>query len=176
MRATPILLVLTILTTSHYAHANDDPFASARKGMLMCYAPDSDMKTCAALSRFEWDAEGNVWEDGELPISANPRVTVKTKVKASIEGSTLCEIVDDATPHAPIFLANGKLVSEEDYKQYIEAYQSRFSQLYGKRVCIDISPYESVFITQVSVDGTPYPSATSRMRWVSADEGYVLAP
>ena len=176
MRASPIFLALATLTASHCAYAEDDPFASAKKGMLMCYAPDSNMKTCTSFSRLEWDAEGNVWEDGELPISASPRVTVKTKVKASIDGSALCEIVGDATLHAPIFLVDGKPVSEEDYKQYIEVYESRFSQLHGKRVCIDISPYESVFITQVLVDGTPYPSATYRLKWVSPDEGYVLAP
>ncbi len=41
---------------------------------------------------------------------------------------------------------------------------------------MEISPYESIFIIQVAIDGSPYPSATSRLKWISSNEGYVLAP
>jgi hypothetical protein len=175
MPITVIFVALTMLATSQFSRADDGPFASAREGKFMCYAPNSELKTCASLSRLEWDTKGNVWEDGELAISANPLVTVKTKVKAAIEGSTLCETVGEATSQGPIFLVDGKPASEEEHRTYSEAYGARFKPLDGMRICIDISPYESVFITQVTINGTPYPSATSRLKWVSADEGYVVA-
>jgi hypothetical protein len=41
---------------------------------------------------------------------------------------------------------------------------------------VEISPYESIFIIQVAIDGSPYPSATTRLKWISSNEGYVLAP
>jgi hypothetical protein len=53
-------------------------------------------------------------------------------------------------------------------------YRSTFKTFYGKKFCITLSPYNSIFITEVSMDGTPYPSAASRLKWVSPGDGYAL--
>ena len=51
-----------------------------------------------------------------------------------------------------------------------------YASFYGKKFCMEISPYESIFITQVAIDGTPYPSANDPHEMDFPDEGYVLAP
>jgi hypothetical protein len=50
----------------------------------------------------------------------------------------------------------------------------KYSVYVGKTFCKDFSPYESVFIVQISIDGQELPSSTNRMKWVDPNDGYSL--
>jgi hypothetical protein len=176
MRISAILATLFVMTISQFAHANENPLAPAKAGKLWCYEPDSENKTCRAFSRFEWDEAGNIWEEDEMAYSAHPLVTMRVRDSTTIEGTSICQVAKEETFQKAVFLVDGTPAPADQDRIYRETYGARFAPFYGKKFCLDISPYESVFITQVTLDGTPYPSATSRLKWISADEGYVLAP
>ena len=176
MRISAILVPLLILCISQFVHANEDLLAPAKEGKLWCYEPDSENKTCSSFSRFEWDGAGNIWEEDELAISANPLVTMKVRDSTTIEGNSICQVAKEDTFQKAVFLVDGNPAPADQDRTYRETYGTYFAPFYGKKLCLDISPYENVFITQVTIDGTPYPSATSRLKWISADEDYVLAP
>jgi hypothetical protein len=176
MRITAFLAAFVVATISQPAHANEDPLAPAKAGKLWCYEPNSENKTCSSFSRFEWDAAGTIWEEDEIALSAIPLVSMKVKATTTLEGVSICQAVAEETFQKAVFMVNGKPATADEDMTYREQYGSRFASFYGKKFCVEISPYESIFITQVAIDGTPYPSATSRLKWISADDGYVLAP
>lgn len=176
MRITAFLAALAVTATSQLAYANENPLAPAKAGKLWCYEPDSENKTCHAFSRFEWEAAGTVWEEDEIALSANPLVVMKIRGATTLEGVAICQVMAEESFQKAVFMVEGKPATAEEDMTYRENYGSRFAPFYGKKFCLEISPYESIFITQVAIDGTPYPSATSRLKWISADEGYVLAP
>ena len=176
MRITVILAAFAIATISQHAHANEDPLAPAKAGKMWCYEPDSENKTCRSFSRFEWDAAGTIWEEDELAFSANPLVTMKVRDFTNVEGIAICQVAKKETFQKAVFMVDGKPATAEEDMTYRERYGNHFASLYGKKFCVEISPYENIFITQVTIDGTPYPSATSRLKWISPDEGYSLAP
>lgn len=176
MRISAFLAALLGLTIAQFAHANENPLAPAKAGKLWCYEPDSENKTCRSFSRFEWDGAGSIWEEDEIAFSANPLLIMKVRGPTTIEGVSICQIIREETFQKAVFMVDGKPASADQDMTYRETYGARFAPLYGKKFCLDISPYGNVFITQVAIDGTPYPSATSRLKWISPDEDYVLSP
>ena len=176
MRITVFLAAFAVATISQLAHASEDPLAPAKEGKLWCYEPNSENKTCSSFSRFEWDAAGAIWEEDEIAFSANPLVAMKVRATSTLEGVAICQVIAEETFQNAVFMVDGKPATADEDMAYREKYGSRFAPFYGKKFCLEISPYESIFITQVAIDGTPYPSATSRLKWISPDEGYVLAP
>jgi hypothetical protein len=176
MRIWTILATSFFMTISQFALANEEPLAPAKAGKLWCYEPNPENKTCRSFSRFEWDGAGNIWEEDEIAFSANPLVTMKVRDTATIECVSICQIMREETFQTAVFMVDGKPASANLDTTYRKTYGARFAPLYGKKFCLDISPYGNVFITQVTIDGTPYPSATSRLKWISVDEGYELAP
>ncbi len=176
MRITAFLATFAIAAISQVAYANEDPLAPAKTGKVWCYEPNSENKTCNSFSRFEWDSAGTIWEEDEIAFSADPLVSMKVKATTTLEGSSICQVIAEETFQKAVFMVDGKPATADEDMVYREQYGSRFTSFYGKKFCVEISPYESIFITQVAIDGTPYPSATSRLKWISADEGYVLAP
>ncbi len=176
MRITAFFAALAVMAISQLAYANEDPLAPAKAGKLWCYEPDSENKTCSSFSRFEWDPAGTIWEEDEIAISANPSVAMKVRAQSTLEGVAICQVIAEATFQKATFVVDGKPATADEDLAYRVQYGSRFAPFYGKKFCLEVSPYESIFITQVAIDGTPYPSATSRLKWISPDEGYVLAP
>ena len=176
MRITVFLAAFAIAAISQAAHANEDPLAPAKAGKLWCYEPNSENKTCSSFSRFEWDAAGTIWEEDEIAFSANPLVSMKVRATTALEGVSICQVIAEETFRKAVFMVNGKIATADEDMAYREQYGSRFASFYGKKFCVEISPYESIFITQIAIDGTPYPSATSRLKWISPDECYVLTP
>ena len=176
MRITAFLAGFAIAVFSQLAHASEDPLAPAKEGKLWCYEPDSESKTCSSFSRFEWDAAGTIWEEDEIAFSANPLVAMKVRATTTLEGIAICQVIAEETFQKAVFMVDGKPATADEDMTYREQYGSRFASFYGKKFCVEISPYESIFITQVAIDGMPYPSATSRLKWISSHEGYVLAP
>jgi hypothetical protein len=176
MRITVFLAAFAIAAISQSAHANENPLAPAKAGKLWCYEPNSENKTCSSFSRFEWDAAGTIWEEDEIALSANPLVSMKVRATTTLEGVSICQVIAEETFQKAVFMVDGKPATADEDMVYREQYGSRFASFYGKKFCVEISPYESIFITQVAIDGTPYPSATSRLKWISPNEGYVLAP
>lgn len=176
MRITAFLAAFAIAALSQPAYANEDPLAPAKEGKLWCYEPDSQNKTCHSFSRFEWDSSGTIWEEDEIAFSANPLVSMKIRATTTLEGIAICQVIAEETFQNAVFMVEGKPATTDEDMAYREQYGRRFASFYGKKFCVEISPYENIFITQVAIDGTPYPSATSRLKWISSDEGYGLAP
>jgi hypothetical protein len=176
MRTALLFLAVTMLTMSHSARADDDPFAPAKTGKLECFAPNSENKTCLDMTRYTWEANGQILEEDEYAISANPLITAKSRDHVEIAHGEACQVVSEQKILGANYFRDRARVSESDEAQFRQRDLRQMSSFVGKRLCMSLSPYESLFIAEYSIDGIPRPSATNRLKWISPDEGYVLAP
>ena len=176
MRTTLIFLALGMLTLAQSAQADDDPFAAAKAGKLECFAPDTVKKTCLDMTRYTWEGNGQILEEDEYAISANPLITAKSKDYVAIANGEACQVVSAPKILGANYFRDGVRVSKSDEAQFRQRDFQQMRSLIGKKFCMRLSPYESAFIAEYSVDGIPRPSATNRVKWISPDEGYVLAP
>ena len=176
MRTALLFLAVTMLAISHSAWADDDPFAPAKAGKLECFAPNSEKKTCLDMTRYTWEANGQILEEDEYAISTNPLITAKNKDYVEIANGEACQVVSAPKILGANYFRDGVRVLESEEAQFRQRDLRQMSSLVGKRLCMSLSPYEGLFIAEYSIDGIPRPSATNRLKWISPDEGYVLAP
>ena len=176
MRTPLILAALAIVISPQFARADDDPFAPAKAGKLECFAPNSEKKTCLDMSRYTWDANDQILEEDEFAVSANPLITARSKDFVIINRGEACQVVSKDKVLEATFFRGGVQVSDSEQTQFRGRQLQQLSSIVGKKVCMSLSPYGSVFIAEYSIDGNPLPSATNRLKWISPDEGYVLAP
>lgn len=176
MRKTVLFLGIIGLATSSIALANEDPFAPAKSGKIECLAPDSDRKTCVVMTRYEWDGNGNVFGEDEMLMSGDPPTSVRGRDLVTINGTEVCGVVNKASPDNVTYLRDGVPLPDNEQAKLLEADSQKYSAYVGKTFCKDFSPYESVFIVQISIDGQGYPSSTTRMKWVDPSDGYSLTP
>jgi hypothetical protein len=176
MRKIMLFLAMIELTPPSLALANDDPFAPAKAGKIECLAPDSEKKTCVIMTRYEWDATGNVFGEDEMLMSGNPPTSVRGRDLVTINGTQVCGVVNKASPDNVTYLRDGVPLPDSEQAKLLEADVQKYSAYVGKTFCKDFSPYESVFIVQISIDGQDYPSSTTRMKWVDPNDGYSLTP
>ena len=172
-----LLIAASIIAAqSHVVLADDDPFGLAKSGKLECFAPDTDKKTCLDISHYTWQPDGTVLMEDEMAVSTHPLISMMVKSLGTVEGSSACVTVAGYSLKNVTFFKEGMPMSEEESVNYLQTANSKNAKLLGKKVCMDISPIGSLFITQFTVDDTPLPAATNRLKWIGADEGYVLAP
>ena len=81
---------------------------------------------------------------------------MKVRAISALEGVAICQVIAEETFQTAVFMVDGKPATADEDMAF-EQYGSRYSPFYGKKFCLEISPYESIFITQVAIDGTPYP-------------------
>jgi hypothetical protein len=176
MRTPLILTVLAMIVSSQFARADDDPFAPAKVGKLECFAPDSEKKTCLDMTRYTWEANNQILEEDEFAFSANPLITARSKDFVVINRCEACQVVSKDKVLEATFFRDGVQVSDSEQTQFRERHLQQLNSIVGKKVCMSLSPYGGVFIAEYSIDGNPLPAATNRLKWISPDEGYVLAP
>lgn len=168
--------VSIIIFNNQAVQASDDPFADAKAGKIECFSPNTEKKTCFDFSHYTWQADGTVIIEDEVALSANPLISVKTKSVSTVEKSSVCTKVLANSQEYNTFFKDGKPMSTEESAPLQQNLISNRSRFIGRTVCMDISPYESVYIAEFTIDGTPLPTATNRMKWIGTDEGYTLAP
>jgi hypothetical protein len=174
MRKTTLLLAMIGLLPSPMALANDDPFAPAKAGKIECLAPDSEKKTCVVMTRYEWDANGNIFGEDEMLMPGDPPTSVRGRDLVTVNGTEVCGVVNKASPENVTYLRDGVPLPANEQAKLLEADVLKYSAYVGKTFCKDFSPYESVFIVQISIDGQELPSSTNRMKWVDPKDGYSL--
>jgi hypothetical protein len=109
-----------------------------------------------------------------IAMAANPQIVMKVRDKATLEKGDICQVLRAETFEQARYFVNEKPATAAESAGFMLTYGSTFKTFYGKKFCITLSPYNSIFITEVSMDGTPYPSAASRLKWVSPGDGYAL--
>ena len=66
-------------------------------------------------------------------------------------------------------------VSPQEADGYRRSLLADYEPAFGRKLCADISPYGNQYIVQFTVDGNELPSATARLAWIDAKDGFHLS-
>ena len=169
------LFLVSVLAPTE-AEATPDPLAPATRGMLQCYAPNLEKKTCQSLSGYKQRADGAYDNTAIVLLSPSPIVTMETVTRVTTERGAVCgsirtEDIDSAT----IVVAGTKL----DEQRAVAArgrIASAMSALMGKQVCTTYVQDGSQLRAEVSIDGTRSKKMDQQVVWVAPSDGYIVAP
>ena len=159
------------------AHAGDGPWEPSKLGKVECVVPDFENKTCQSMAIYTWGEDGKVVaRDRGIDPYLLPGVVMTIEMEQHINGDKNCVVLSEAPYRSATFEYNGQpstAAKTEEFRTYLIG---RLSPYFGSTFCADISPYANEYIVQVSINGVPKPTATTRLAWIDPDSGFTLAP
>ena len=167
---------LGIIATGQ-ANAEDNAWQPAKAGMIECFAPDLDKKTCLGMTTYEWKDESNVIGSASFyNEAAVPGVVITTKWPATIKGNLNCSLITKAYAETATFKAAGAPVSDENTMKYRRMLSGSLNEIMDKTVCARIGKYGRDYTVQITVDGREMPSSANWLAFVDKDAGFTLKP
>ncbi len=172
------LAAIVLLTTAAAlpAHGSDaDAWAPAQDGAILCSSPDFEKKTCDALSRVSFDAQGlmrneDQWVEPEIAED----VVISMTSTASLKNGRSCMVYDEAFIDSASFARGGKPVAEAEAQGYRGRLKAALAEVIGHELCMRLSPYGKSYSAQVSMDGFEIAAATRWVAWVKPGDGFRL--
>ena len=155
-----------------------DPLAPAREGQLQCFQPDQAQKTCGAIGRYEFGADGAIFVNSRVAIMASPLVTFESRTAVTLRDGQECSQTDDAGADIQTIEINGAALSGPAFEQAREQIGQQLNAIIGgAELCSTYSPQtDGTIQVTTSANGVEKRELSGALIWVGADEGWTLAP
>ena len=157
------------------AQAEDDPWSPARAGKIECVNPDFARKTCDSMAVYHWNNDGTIISEDTSILIGMPGIVQSGRTEMTQQGSRMCVVLDARQIEATTFQRDGREVSPQEADGYRRSLLADYEPAFGRKLCADISPYGNQYIVQFTVDGNELPSATARLAWIDAKDGFQLS-
>lgn len=153
------------------SEARMDILSDARDGLVQCYQPQVDEKTCKIMASFSFNPDGQILSTAQMLMDeTGPAVLVVTTPVAVRDGALCGQL--DALPTARFLVAGQPATPGQD-----AGYRAMLS--FGPKkgeVCARWIADGHGFIVHGSLDGKPHRDFDQRMIWVYPEEGFRVAP
>jgi hypothetical protein len=174
MRPIPLALAFCAFTAA--AEAADDPLAEAHQGKFQCYLQDAARKTCRAIARYDFGADGKIANPALVLVQAQPVMVMAVTSEVEEKGGAVCGIArSEDIDQARLAVADRTLTPEETVVVKSQIKTAMAARL-GKEICTTYVAQGDQFKAQVTVNGAPAPELTAQVVWVSPEDGYIVAP
>ena len=154
-----------------------DPLAPAHSGMVQCYDPNTDVKTCRAIGAYTFESDGTIQNQATFALpSGRDALVVKTTTPVIVRDGAVCgPFSKDAIKSASVFL-NGRRLPPDDANQIRVQLMAVMADRFGKEICTSYRAFKDEFYASVKVDGAPDPAASDYVLWIKPDDGYTVVP
>jgi hypothetical protein len=173
-RAAAIATLPFILSLSAVAQTPDlpSPLEPASRGMMQCYSPNTQEKTCQSMAIYRATANGGIENVANVLVLPSPAIVMTITSLATVRDAQVCGYVLTKDLDKASFTMGGTGVSPEMTANF----RARMPILYGstieREVCTAYKPDGDAFVTSITVDGVPQHDAAMRVIWVSPSDGY----
>jgi hypothetical protein len=152
-----------------------DPLAPAHGGMVQCYDPHIEAKTCSAIGAYSFESDGTIQNEATVALPSGRDVLImKTTTPVTVRDGAVCgPISKDAIKGASITL-NGRHLPPDDASQIRVQVMIVMAARMGKQICTTYRAFKDEFYATVTVDGAPDPASSDYVRWVKPDDGYTV--
>jgi hypothetical protein len=154
-----------------------DPLAPAHQGLVQCYDPHTDVKTCRAIGAYSFESEGTIQNEATIALpDGRDTLIMKTTTPVTVRDGAICGPVSkDAIKSASIFL-NGRRLPPDDANQIRVQLMAVMADRLGKEICTSYRAFKNEFYASVTIDGTPDSSGSDYVLWIKPDDGYTVVP
>jgi hypothetical protein len=152
-----------------------DPLAAARQGMVQCYDPHTETKTCRAIGAYTFESDGTITNEATVALPSDGNVIImKTKSPVTLRGDAVCGPIGKDAIKTASLTEKGRRLPADDANQVRVQLQIVMAGRFGKELCTTYRPFHDEFYAKVTVDGVADPDASDYMRWVKPDDGYTV--
>ena len=163
------------LATALSATPPTDPIAPAKNGMLQCYTPNPDRKTCRALASYRIDPKGLIDNIAVVLINADQLISMKTHEPVTVKAGAICGQIHRTSIQAAEFEVAGQAASPDQAETLRSQVTAAYDSLFGKEICTSYRLDGSVYQATATIDGKPSPDAAAdTVIWVSPGDGYTV--
>lgn len=157
-----------------------DPLAPAWDGLVQCYGPDVERKTCMAIARYRRSSDGSILNDSEVLLSpSDPEIIIASTAPVFILDNMVCGSgVIKAGDVTSIRLDGATVTPKDDAQGLIPQIIATVNSFSGAReICTryDERP-EGGLAPALFYDGKPGPVADLIVLWVRPEDGWRVAP
>lgn len=170
----PILVMVLAQAALFGAEPLADPLAGITPEWMLCTHPDEAEKTCRLLATFIKVGDGQYTEFDQSQIVGLPGLVLEVPSSAYLKDGMLCSV-----PHRSDF-DRARIIRHADgvppQSEAAALKQIKFMFLVdGKEVCGEFYPDGVGFQVKAWLNGKPMDQMITPARWVSKDDGYVIA-
>ncbi len=170
-----MLFALMALATAASTPAYPDPLAPAASGQMQCYAP-TDHKTCASLAGYTSNGDGSYANVAMVLLSKEPVVVMRTTTPVAIKAGAVCGAIRKADIAGGSLSVNGQAMAADKAAPILDRIAGQLGAILDHEICTTYVPAGAGFIAKATMDGKPQPDQDQKVIWVSAADGYTVAP
>ena len=164
------------LLSSPAAAQTADPLAPAREGRLQCFEPNVAAKTCQSISAYTFQPNGVIDNPAQVLIMPSPVIIMNINSPVTIRNSAVCGPLAAADIQRATFTIDGAAASETDTAAIRNELTQQLAPMIGQETCLTLTPDGAGFRADTTIAGAPQPQQTQHVIWVSANDGYRIAP
>lgn len=175
------LLALTLAAAiASVVPTDEDPLAPGLAGMLQCYQPNIEKKTCSALASYRLGADGVILNEAEVMLSPTPWINVVTISPVAVKGVAVCgELSGLDTMRVLLDNQPADATTTEKVRQLLARAYVPYA---GKEICTTYIAEPELFLggyayrAEVTIDGKADPDMAQRVIWVYPEGEWVVRP
>jgi hypothetical protein len=155
-----------------------DPLAPARDGKVLCIGADAAAKTCDAIGRYSFEADGAISSETRALISASPVIILVTRTPVYMRGELECSQTAGYADQIVGMEVEGQGVPDGQLAGMRTAIAAQMSAALGEgEMCSIWSPAVDGKVTYTAtLNGVDKPEMAGEALWIDADAGWTVAP
>ena len=170
------MLVIALLLSAGAAApaASESPLAKAEQGWLQCYRPDVSKKTCQSIASYR--RTGPDGFDNKAIIPLGNGASLETHTPVTVKDGAVCGIITAQDVIGGTLRTGQTVVAAEQAKPVLERIAQGLAPLAGKEICTRYERTGADFTARVTIAGAERPDQSVTVKWISASDGYTVAP
>ena len=152
------------------------PLAPANAGLLQCYAPNVEKRTCQSLAGYARSPSGDIENTAIVLVSTTPTVTMRTVSPVSTRADQVCGAIREQDITAAALTVDGEPATPDQSARLRKVMLAAMGRFLGREICTAYVPEGGAFIATATVDGTPEPRFNQKVIWVPPNDGYTIGP
>lgn len=158
------------------ASTSTNPLALAEDGLLQCYRPDVSKKTCRMIASYIKTGPGTYDNKAIVAVSSEGPVSVETHTPVTVRDGAVCGLVRTQEIRAGTLRIADRVVAAPDAQPVLERVVRVVAAWDGQETCTRYEPTGSDFTAKISIEGTYRPDLDTKIKWISAGDGYSVRP
>jgi hypothetical protein len=149
-----------------------DPLAPAREGMVACYSPITEGRTCRAIHTYVFNADDTATSVATASLQQAPSIVMRIRSTVSSRDGLVCGPQGASNVEAATFEIDGVPASLEQTQELRDAMRAALASRFGE-LCSTFSRTGETISVASLLDGRRLPNVNT-MIWVRPTDGYVL--
>ena len=170
------MLLFSLLAAASLAAGDDDVLANVQAGLMICSNPDEASKTCSTISRYELQSDGSLLETSEILFAPAQAISLEVKAHINLKGGAICGAMLKSDLDDGVVKLNGAPIPEDRNKAVLAKLDQQFAPLFGRQTCEMLRVENGQLLKFGQMDGVDTPLPPKPVRWISATDGFKVAP